>query len=412
MVVPDLARPGRFVTPDGGADRVADGAIWGELCATLEQAGDLVLGEGVPASPADRAEGFRYLLRFLAAGINVCVEHADPDHPEFTRMMDLRERWGLDNPDCLYLFASVRGGAEYRVCGDPGTAAHLDLQVNAGHYAMGAVEGVRTIGSLAGHQIERARDGTIDVRLGGAPAERNWIPLAADAEFVLFRQLFLDWEAETPARITIERLGGPVSEPRVAPAEVAARMDRLRSWLRDGGRLWENLSRVMLSIPPNTLRVAAPERSAEHSGTADQVYAMGNFTCGPDEAVLLEYTPPACRYWGVSLATWWWEAIDFCTRQSSLNAHQARLDADGVFRAVIAHRDPGVPNWLDTAGHERGTLIARFLLAETAPSPSLRRVKLESVRSELPADTPPTTPEEREASLARRRRAVWLRFRR
>ena len=88
----------------------------------------------------------------------------------------------------------------------------------------------------------------------------------------------------------------------------------------------------------------------------------------------------------MSLANWWWEAIDFTARQSSLNHAQARLDADGVFRGVIAHEDPGVPNWLDTAGHERGTLIARFVMAEEAPVIRSRSVKLAALRDELPAD--------------------------
>jgi len=78
---------------------------------------------------------------------------------------------------------------------------------------------------------------------------------------------------------------------------------------------------------------------------------------------------------------------------------------------VIAHEDPGVPNWLDTAGHERGTLIARFVMAEAAPAIHSRSVKLAALREELPAETPRLTPAEREASLARRRRAVWRRFR-
>jgi hypothetical protein len=392
-------------------DPLADGRVWRELCSTLESASELVLGPGVPAAPTDRAEGFRHLLRFLSAGIDLCVEHGDPDHPEFTRMMDLRVRWGLDNPDCLYLFASVRGDAEYRVWGDPGSAAHLDLQVNAGHYASGAVEGVRTLGSLALQDMECEPDGTIEVTLGGAPRAKNWLPLAGDAQFVLLRQLFLDWRVERPANLVIERVGGPVTEPRIQSEAFVARVERLRVWLTDGARLWQNLSRVMLAIPANTLRVAAPERSREHSGTADQIYAMGNFACGPDDAVILEFRPPACRYWGVSLATWWWEAVGFATRQSSLNAHQAWLDRDGVFRAVIADRDPGVPNWLDTAGHERGTLIARFLLAESAPAPILRKVALRDVRAELPPDQPGVSPEAREAALADRRHAVWLRCR-
>lgn len=393
--------------------RVMGGAVWRDLCGALLRAEALVTGEGVPSAPADRAEGFRYLLRFLAAGINVCIEHADPDHPEFTRMMDWRERWGLDNADCLYLLAAVRGDAGYRVHGDPGTAHHLDLQVNAGHYALGDVAAVRTIGSLPGDALERGPDGSIEVWLGGEPRKANWIPLAPDAEFVLFRQLFLDWGGERPAEVTIERVGGPVAEPRPTPEAIAARIDRLRSWVESGGALWERMSRVMLAVPPNTLRVAEPDRSREHSGTADQAYVMGNFTCAPGEAVILELAPPPCHYWGVQLATWWWEAVDFGTRQASLNAAQAELDPDGVLRAVIAHEDPGVPNWLDTAGHERGTLIARFLRPAAAlGEPATRVVPAADVRAALPAATRHVTPAERTETLRRRRAAVWRRYRR
>jgi hypothetical protein len=113
----------------------------------------------------------------------------------------------------------------------------------------------------------------------------------------------------------------------------------------------------------------------------------------------------------VSLASWWWEAIDFSARQSSLNQAQARLDADGTFRGVIAHQDPGVPNWLDTAGHEQGTLIARFVMAAEAPVIRTRSVKLAALRDELPRETPRVTCADREASLVRRQRAVWRRFR-
>ena len=92
--------------------------------------------------------------------------------------------------------------------------------------------------------------------------------------------------------------------------------------------------------------------------------------------------------------------------------YQARLDGDGVFRGVIAHRDPGVPNWLDCAGQQQGSIAARFLLAESAPEPALRRVPWGELRSQLPAETPRVEPAEREALLARRRRAVWRRYRR
>ena len=135
-------------------------------------------------------------------------------------------------------------------------------------------------------------------------------------------------------------------------------------------------------------------------------------TSPPDGAVIIEFAPPACRHWSVSLASWFWESIDYATRQSCLNSHQARLDADGVFRGVIAHQDPGVPNWLDPGGHEQGTIAVRFLLAETAPQVEIRSVAAAALRDHLPDDTPRITRTDRAGALARRRRAVWARYRR
>jgi hypothetical protein len=78
---------------------------------------------------------------------------------------------------------------------------------------------------------------------------------------------------------------------------------------------------------------------------------------------------------------------------------------------VIAHRDPGVPNWLDTTGHVDGSLAVRFLLAEGVAKPTLRAVPFASLREHLPP-TRSVSSAERAATLLRRRRAVWKRFRR
>ncbi|MGH7287149.1 MAG: DUF1214 domain-containing protein [Myxococcota bacterium] len=391
--------------------RVADGSLWKELCATLEASRTKLRDESFPDTPADRAEYLRYLLRFFASGIATCVEHADPDHPEFTRMMDLNRRWGLDSPDHLYLFATIRGDAEYRIVGDPGSANLLDIQVNTGHFALGAIGAMKTIGSRSGDELARNAHGEIELRLGGAKRAGDWLPLTPEARFVQVRQVFADWERERPAELIIERVGGAVLRPRLDTRQIDERIALLQSWLERGGALWRDMSKLMLALPPNTLRIPPLDQSAAHGGLRGQAYGMGNFSCGPDEAVILEFRPPRCRHWSVSLANWWWEAIDFTARQSSLNQAQAQLDSDGMFRGVIAHADPGVPNWLDTAGHERGTLIARFVLAEQSPRVGSRSVKLASLPGELPADTPRIEPTQREASLARRRRAVWRRFR-
>lgn len=403
--------------PDPADPRVMSGAIWSDLLAALDRSRQIVLGEGVPATPRDRAEGFRYLLRFLAAGNVLCVEHADPDYPEFGRMVDHTMPWGLDAPDCLYLFAPIRGDAAYRVHGFRGTANHIDVQANFGHFALGEISQWGTISSLNGFELDVDSDGQVEIWLGPEPAPtprpRNWMKLEPGARFLLIRQYFNDWENERPADLLIERVGAAYPAPPPRSDQIAERLDLLRTWIEKGGTLWERMSRMLVeAMPPNTLNVFLPRPEEAGAGMKGQAYGMGNFHCASDEAVILSFTPPRCHHWSVSLANWWWESLDFATRQSSLNGHQARLDEDGVFRGVIAHSDPGVPNWIDTAGYTRGSLAVRFLLAESAPEVTLRVVPLAGVRRHLPGQTPVVDAATRAAILERRRHAVWRRYRR
>ena len=395
---------------DPADPRVMSGEAWDALCDALKDARRLVLGEGVPDTPRDRAEGFRYLTRFLASGIAVCVEGADADHPAFGCLIAPTRKWGLDAPDCLYLYASVRGDASYRIHGTRGTANHIDIQVNHGHFASGDIASWGTIDSTNGLELEIGEDGSVEITLSAEERAGNQLRLAPNAEFVLVRQYFADWDAERPAELEIERVGAGVPVPGPRTDQIAARLDRLVEWLERGGALWEQMSRGLLAMEPNTLVVHLPENSDERAGMAGQAYGMGNFRCAPGEAVVVEFAPPPCHHWSVSLANRYWESLDYATHQSSLNGHQATLDADGVFRGVIAHEDPSVPNWLDATGCECGSIAARFLLAQRAPVPKLCVVPLERLRAELPADTPRVGPDEREAILARRRAAVWRRY--
>ena len=74
------------------------------------------------------------------------------------------------------------------------------------------------------------------------------------------------------------------------------------------------------------------------------------------------------------------QTYDFTTRPVSLNRKQTRLEPDGSFRMVLAHRDPGVGNWLDTEGRPFGMVFWRFMLPEgTIETPSVEIVEWEQV---------------------------------
>ena len=65
----------------------------------------------------------------------------------------------------------------------------------------------------------------------------------------------------------------------------------------------------------------------------------------------------------------------------SLNRAQTVQDDKGNFEMVIAHRDPGKPNWLDTEGRPYGLMFWRFQLPEEKIAP------LETEVIELPPIT-------------------------
>jgi hypothetical protein len=101
--------------------------------------------------------------------------------------------------------------------------------------------------------------------------------------------------------------------------------------------------------------------------------------------------------------------VEIVYRQSSLNGHQARIDADGKFRAVLSHQDPGVYNWLDSGGNLYGMLIGRWYRCSSHPTPTVTKVKLADLCTHLPACVTFTTEEERACMLRERRIGGQLR---
>lgn len=125
----------------------------------------------------------------------------------------------------------------------------------------------------------------------------------------------------------------------------------------------------------------------------------------------MEFEPPPAAYWNIQIGPMWYESLDPACWLQSCNDHQAFIGDDRVFRAVIAHRDPGVRNWLDTGGFHEGVVLCRFQFPERpVPQPRTRVIPFDSVASILPPQTPRVSPDERRREMARRRHGLALRF--
>jgi hypothetical protein len=87
-------------------------------------------------------------------------------------------------------------------------------------------------------------------------------------------------------------------------------------------------------------------------------------------------TPPKCDYWNFQLGNIWDERIDFKNRTVRTNSHTTTYNDDASFTLIVAHEDPGNPNWMDTAGHDHGIMDVRWVRADSLPEPKCRVVKL------------------------------------
>src|SRR5262245_59671553 len=402
-----VARPLRPERPmsDGDAERLVSGEAWAEACRRLEALGRTLLGPEFPKDERGRAEGVRALVRQLAFAPEWEVLGSDPRAPAFVRFQDPRVQWGGPNPDNAYLRAAIDPTATYRVWGNVSGVRQALFSLNEGDMQL---EQYGVWGERSLDELERGPDGALEIMLSPSEQPGNWIPMHPKARLFLIRVYLSDWERDVSPGFQIARVGlegAPAPAPE--PGALARSLDRALTWVERSVAYWNRYTQEACArVKPNE---AAPARSA--AGGADNIlYGSCFWDLAEDEALVLCCELPRADYWGFALhSLHWLESGDFAGRQTSLSQHQAHIDADGRVRIVLAHRDPGVPNWLDVEGHRRGMLAYRFVRARGQPAPEARVVPLAALREALPASHPSVGAEERRTRLVRRREAYWNR---
>ncbi|OBI42835.1 hypothetical protein A5708_20025 [Mycobacterium colombiense] len=378
-------------------------AAWSQLLSRLNEAAQTVESEPASRNRIDVAAGIRHLLVLLTAGIDEALRF-DPDpalRVQRTSTDDI-VTWGMECPDCLYTRAALRGGESYRLYGNRGTARYVGLQT---------MNGIAATANELVDELETDPDGNFEVVLSASkqPGRAgNWMRIEGEHPTLTVRHFFYDWDTEVASSLRIERLGDPVraTTPPVDPyAAVTSQLTALGDFVADNLAFFLQFGSA---APPNGF--LPPIDRTDMGAAAENRPVIGRWELHPGEALIVEVQPPPGIYWSFSIGNPWWETIHYGRHQSSLNAHQAAMDSDGLVRAVLCDRDPGIANWLDTAGHSNGPIILRCVRTETAPTPTTRVVPFDDIHTELPSDTAQVTPEERASILAARRRAVHERF--
>jgi hypothetical protein len=209
----------------------------------------------------------------------------------------------------------------------------------------------------------------------------DWLPMRTETSQLMIRELLLDRRRQRSAEFTIERItGGDV--PSVLDADdFARRLARAGDYVE--GAIAQFLEWTKdLASRPNRIDPLPEHLASGARGDPFTHYYGGYFALAPGDALVVKLTPPACDYWNIQLCNHWLESLDYARHVVSLNHHTTARRPDGSVRIVIADQEPGVPNWLDTAGHRRGCIIMRQVGTPKPDDPRCQVVPLaEAVRA-------------------------------
>ncbi len=325
--------------------------------------------------PLDVLEGYRYVGQLLSIASELYFE-ADPEHPRFAPIVSPARKLQGDNPDAIYHYARIRGDRRYRVSGTIGRECYTSFTVH-GRAADGGMAGP-LLGDFNQQAFDVGADGRYAFVLGASGEEGVDFELHPDAHCLIVRSYFelpvsAQNDPDVSVRIDIECLDDVGPPPPLSDEAFAARMEEGIAQLRQATLGQTPLSEApkvpFVSQVPND--VATPYSFRDSGlpvpGAADIVYSMGRWDLAPDQALVMTGTLPRGAFANVMLWNQHMQTLEYRNRTSSLNAAQIELEGDGSYRIVISERDPGVPNWLDTGGHPRGSIFWRFLLPDEDP---------------------------------------------
>jgi hypothetical protein len=293
-------------------------------------------------------------------------------------MTEHRKFYG-DNPDTIYDLAVVDGRRSYRIAGQRGTSEYLACCV----YGRDAERRTRIVANVSDLDLDVAADGSFTIHLSAEPPPASdaatWVELPPDADTVIIRQYFLDRSTEVEGTYDITCLDEPGAPAALTAADITRRLRRIGRFVEQA-TTFSTMAAHVLSDRPNqpTIDSAAAAVVAFYP-TPDNQYVGGWYRLGDGEALVVEGTPPETRYWSLLLMSRWMESLDTRYHQAILNKQQVTLEADGTFRIVVAHDDPGCPNWLDTSGQESGYVMFRWMQAAGVTAPTFRVVPLAEV---------------------------------
>ena len=108
-------------------------------------------------------------------------------------------------------------------------------------------------------------------------------------------------------------------------------------------------------------------------GDPNIFYYHSHWELREDQALVIHIDKvPECSFWNLQINNYWLESLDYRYHQICINKHQAQYDENGGVTLVLSEKDPGIANWLQTAGVRQGTMCLRWVGAKEQCHPTTK----------------------------------------
>ncbi|MFZ4522150.1 MAG: DUF1214 domain-containing protein [Bacteroidales bacterium] len=343
------------------AQRVVSGKAWEEFCDNLKSAGASLMYPGAPRDAFSQAEGMRYLSRLTRGGLEAFVEYYDPAFPVLRRMAHETVKLGADNPDNYYFNAQISGKYAYRLKGKRNSVHYIGFFTQNGNY--GTTGGMAPCGALEHTALQMEDDGSFEIILSAIPTGKNWLKIEPETTMLMVRQTFLDRFREIPAEISIENLDDRTAPGPVTPAMIDEGLQTASMFVAGASMMFAKWANGFQKHT-NKLPLFSPEVSNAAGGDAAIIYYHSHWKLAGNESLVIEVKPPKCDSWNFQLNNYWMESLDYRYFTICINKASAHYEPDGSVKVIVAHNDPGKPNWINTCGHYEGTMLWRWYRLE------------------------------------------------
>ena len=176
--------------------------------------------------------------------------------------------------------------------------------------------------------------------------------------------------------MSIETINGPRYPAELTSEKLSSALKQVPAFIGGTSAIFKHWAELFRLENRNTLNTTDQSMFSKAGGDPMIHYLHGWWELEPHQALQIHSAIADCEGWNFQLNNIWMESLDYRHHNIHTNNGLAELNPDGSVTLIISdQKQEG--NWIDTAGHSKGTMLWRWTGAQTHPIPTVKVIETE-----------------------------------